>query len=358
MRNKYIYFPVFRIRQQEILVLKKFNFGHKIIPILEFIKEKDRTSNKLSSKKIYSDLINSIKSDYVLLDLPIYFQPTFSTSEEVIKFFRKYVDNMDNRCNFIMQFESLKSKVVPVISSYLTKTGEMNTINEQFNKLSPVYNKLAFRFYTNKFNETFEEAKSIIRKNDLLIYDMDSIPVTSPIVKKNTKELKASFENNLKIVIRSAINEDIQNNKLENGEVIGEADNSIIEYYFKNYNYDAWGDYVGIKKDEISAGGSISPGFIFYDPVENYYYGYKGNIKSLSEFENTIVPEVLKSNIINQIRENDPEYLKNNEGYNTLLRINNGAEKGKNQAKFKKISMEHYLHCIKLKLDKKRIPYE
>jgi hypothetical protein len=309
MNKDFTYLPVFRIRQQEKLVLESFQFGNHIVPLLEIIKEKDRVNNKKSSVTLYSELIESIKAKKVFLDLPISFNPTISTSEEVIKFYRKFVDNIENRIKFLNQFSKLAKKVVPVISSYLLKTGEEDTIRKQYNELKSNFQTIAFRLFTTKFSETFSEIKGVINKSDYIIYDLESIPVTSPAVKKNIAEIRNNYPDNFKIAIRSAINSDIQNSKLENGEVIGEADNSLIDFYEKEYKFDSWGDYAGIKKDEISAGGTISPGFIFFNPVDNDYYGYKGKRKDLSEFENTIIPEVLKSDVLKLIRETNPKYL-------------------------------------------------
>ena len=181
------------------------------------------------------------------------------------------------------------------------------------------------------------------------MFDLDTIPITNPIIRKYTNRILTSFPNNSKVLIRSAINTDILNINLTHNDVIGEADNSLIDFY-KLYNFNSFGDYVGIKKDEIPAGGGISPGFIMYDPLDNVYYGYKGNIKKLSEFEDTIVPDVLNSPVIKNIESTHPTYLSGNPGFDTILRINNNTEPGKSQAKFKKISMEHYLHCIKTKI--------
>jgi hypothetical protein len=116
-------------------------------------------------------------------------------------------------------------------------------------------------------------------------------------------------------------------------------------------NMNAFGDYAGIKKDDLNAGGTISPGFIFYDPVDNLYYGYKGEFKDLIEFENTIVPAVLGSEVIRQMNVENAAFLTGNEGYYTLQAISRGEESGKSQAKFKRIAMEHYLHAIKVRIE-------
>ena len=108
-----------------------------------------------------------------------------------------------------------------------------------------------------------------------------------------------------------------------------------------------------------------SPGFIFYDAVQNSFFGYryrygghkKGETKpKLSEFETTIVPAVLDSNAVARMKTAKQNYLDNkNWGWNILNKIESGKENGKNAAKFKRISMEHYLHCIQQKLRAKEL---
>jgi len=346
-----IYFPLFRWRQQEILVLRSFPFENKMTPLIEVIKEKDRSNNPKSSIEIYFELIENINSEFVLLDLPIYLRPTTSTMVETIKFYRKVISNLNERIKFFTAFNSLSNKTVPVISSLLTETGETNTLLKQTTSLKSIFPVLAFRIFFNNFNDTINEFVSTgIRDEDIILFDLDTIPITNPIIKKYINIILTNFPNNHKVLIRSAVNTDILNVNLTHNDVIGEADNSLIDFYYKSYKFDSFGDYVGIKKDEIPAGGGISPGFIMYDPLDNVYYGYKGNIKKLSEFEDTIVPDVINSPVIKNIESSHPSFLIGNSGYETILRINDNTEPGKSQAKFKKISMEHYLHCIKTKI--------
>ncbi|MCX6299978.1 MAG: hypothetical protein NTY72_12900, partial [Bacteroidetes bacterium] len=132
------------------------------------------------------------------------------------------------------------------------------------------------------------------------------------------------------------------------GEIVYEADNSLLEMFSQQLHFNAFGDFAGIKKDDLTSGGTISPGFILYNPADNLYYGYRGTVKNLAEFETTIVPDVLASPVAAAILAANPDYLNDqNEGWNTLLRIQ-GGETGKSQAKFKKISIEHYLHCMRI----------
>jgi hypothetical protein len=40
-----------------------------------------------------------------------------------------------------------------------------------------------------------------------------------------------------------------------------------------------------------------------------------------------------------------------NKGWQIIIDINKKKEKGKSPAKFKRIGMEHYLHCIKSRIE-------
>ncbi|MCB0720967.1 MAG: hypothetical protein KDC42_01580 [Ignavibacteriae bacterium] len=354
MSFNFKYVPIFRVRQQEIIVLTSFNFSAQMFPLLEIIKEKDRTNNARSSQEIYSNLIQGIDSEKVLIDLPVYFNPTVSTTQEVIRFYRQVISNLDRRIEFYNYFRELNSKVIPVLSSISHITGEENSIQIQRNSIGD-FSIVAYRLYHKRFNKDFAEIKSNISQNDIILYDVDDIPITNPVVKKQSEQIHDELEN-YSVIIRSALNNDIQNNRLQNDQIVGEADNSLIDFYSRDYNFNAFGDYVGIKKDDLTSGGSVSPGFIIYEPVDNVYYGFSGNTRVLSEFEDTIVPQVLNSQIINSMTRYDPRYLdRNNSGYQTLLSINSGNESGKSQAKFKRISMDHYLHSIRTSLINRRI---
>ena len=79
------------------------------------------------------------------------------------------------------------------------------------------------------------------------------------------------IHNVYKVAIRSAINTEIQNTKLDHGEVIADADNSLLEVFHSILQMDAFGDCAGLKKDELSAGGTISPDLFFTSPWIIYF---------------------------------------------------------------------------------------
>ncbi len=353
--------PTFRVRQQENLVLSSFDFGDNMYPLLEIVKEHDRARKadvQKSFEEIHIELINNIKANHVFIDLPVYLKQSGSVKDEVVAFSFSVINNPEKRCEYINKLSVIGPKAIPVISSYLLNTGESDTIQKQFDLLKGNFERIAFRLFPLSFNIDFPILQELIRPNDYIILDLDQIPpYPSPPLKQIIKTLK-EFKGNTKILLRSALNSEIQNVKLDHCQVVMEADNNQIDInQMEAFGVNATGDYVGIKKDELTAGGAISPGFIFYDAIENQYFGYKANIKGeLSEFENTIVPAVLNSPCTIAMQNHNPPYVADgNIGYRTLLNIQAGGESGKSQAKFKRITMEHYLYCLRVKIQIKEL---
>lgn len=350
------YMPTLRARQQEMISLRSFDFGENMFPLIEIVKEKDRSNNARTFSEIYTDLTTAINAQKVFVDLPTYIRDVSGTQDEVLAFNRTVLSNLQNRIAHYNFFASPSNKVIPVVSTLVLKTGEANTITQQFQALKRTFPSVAIRTFTNTFQLDLAEIRALLTADDFLIYDIhEGVSLTSPVIKKDKAALDA-LTAPFKIGLRSAINTDIQNVRLNHGDIVYEADNSLLEMFATPLGFGAFGDYVGIKKDDLTAGGTISPGFILYNPADNLYYGFKGDVKNLSEFETTIVPAVLASPIIPAINAVSADYLNaQNMGWTILQNISAGAESGKSQAKFKRISMEHYLHCIRIGLQTGRI---
>lgn len=359
MDTRLIYMPTFRVRQQETIVLKSFDFGQNIYPLLEIVKEFDRSRKPDSQKSfedIHNELIELISAPHVFVDLPVYLKQSGSVKNEVISFAFSVLNNLEKRCEYINRLVASNKKVIPVISSYLIKTGEPGTIERQHELIAPYFDKIAYRLFPLSFSEDFPVVSRLAGPDDYIIMDLDQINPyhKSPPLRPIVSDLRSN-SNCCKILLRSAINTEIQHVKLDHQQIVYEADNSHIDIeVMGEFGVNATGDYVGIKKDDLTAGGTISPGFIYYDAVENQYYGYKASIKGdLGEFENRIVPDVISSESTRRMLGANPPYVgPNNSGYSTLLNIQMGGESGKSQAKFKRIAMEHYLYCIKTKIEK------
>lgn len=352
MGDSFIYMPTFRSRQQEDKVLREFDFGERMYPLIEVIKEHDRKRKKENQKsfsEIYLDLIDNISSKHVFVDLPLFLPERSSMKDEVIQFVRKVINKVDVRIAYLESLSASSKRIIPVISSYSSKVG-VSYLKLQENNLRKHYKSIAFRSIFKDFDEDWDEIRSLATSDDFVILDLDSIPPYPTPSNKKLINLWKSFDICKKIVLRSTINEDISNVNLEHGEPVFEADNGLQETY-RSLGADIFGDYAGVKKDGLTSGGTISPGFIYYDPTNNEFFGYKGNIKNLAEFENTIIPSVVSSKATKNMIASGRTYLVGNSGWDTLRSIQTTDESGKSQAKFKKIAMDHYLHCMKVKIE-------
>lgn len=348
------YIPTFRSRQQENLVLREFNFGDFIYPMIEIIKPYDRKrppGKQLPFAQIYLDLIKAVQAEKVFVDLPVSLIRRGAMKDEVLSFYLGVIRDQKKRTDHLIELKDAADKIIPVISSYRTLTGEVDTLQSQRDSLEKFYNQIAVRTHYSSLLEEWEEIMQVTHDGDYLIIDFDTLaPYPSPTVKKLMAEWK-NYTKGEVVILRSSINMDISNVGLDHNEIVYEVDNGLIDMYKGQLKAGGFADYAGVKKDDLTTGGTISPGFLLYDPTENNFFGFKGNIKDLSEFEETIVPAILNSEAARNMESSSLPYLKNNPGWAILESISRGEESGKSQAKFKKIAILHYLHCIKTRIE-------
>lgn len=344
------YMPVLRVRQEEVKVLKSFDFGNYIYPCLEIYKEKDSERSTKSFADFHKDLVKKIKAKKVFVDLPVHMKQYRSMKKHVLAFLRKIASNRTERTSYMIELASEADKIIPVISTYFTRTGEPGSIRLQTNDLRPHFKQLAFRTFPDTINNDLPQIQSLALRNDFLIVDLgDVLPDMEDEAFIPILEKLNSFDKCPIIILRSAINK-ITNVALEHGEEIPSIDNSLIDLY-QDYAGTAFADYAGIKKDDVTEGGTISPGFLYYDAVQNSFFGYKGKKKKLDEFTRTIVPAVLSSDATKRMMKSGNYLTSDNAGWQLILAINGGRENGRSMAKFKNIALCHYLHCIKTRID-------
>lgn len=357
------YAPIFRGRQQEIIVLKSFPFGDRIYPVLEIIKELDRkpaTSKKKGKTKpkpektfesVYLPLIDSIPAKHVFIDIPVHIVPRTRMKSETLQFLRTVAGIRSTRTEYMMKFASKSDKVIPVISTYFSKTNEVNSIIKQEKDLRPTFKKLAFRTFPASFSNDIAQIKKIAKATDYVIIDFaekaldlddeDQLDIIDELQKLNCSV----------IVHRCSISSSITNVGLNHGRLVSGIDNSLLDTY-EEFGGTAFSDHVGIKKDDLNEGGTISPGFIYYDATKNQFYGYKGLRKNLDEYERTIVPAVISSSATTRMSAHSIDFLgAANAGWQTIQEIDMGVTSGKSPARFKWISMQHYLHCLKARIE-------
>lgn len=377
MSTQLKYMPILRGRQEEFKVLNTFNYEDRIYPCLEIIKEvmrKDpkprkgsKNSPKLKKTKLFEDdyipLIRSINAKHVFVDLPVHLEEKTGMKIETLKFLRSVVKNREIRTEYIKKFIPLGPKVIPIISTYSEITGERGSISLQEKAIRPHFKSLAFRTFFKTFTRDIQQIRKLADKNDYIIMDWEEmeLDLDDSDVQDVIEDLN-KLDCNV-IIHRNPLPKGITMKGIDHGKIVDTIDNSLIDKYAE-FAGSCFSDYAGIKKDSIEKGGRISPGFIFYDAVENNFYGYRyknGSHKKnekrpeLIEFETTIVPAVIRSSAVKRMQTDSLDYLgTDNVGWKIINNIelgeSLGGESGKSAAKFKRISMLHYLHCLRTKI--------
>lgn len=359
------YVPMLRVRQQEVSVLKSFDFGARIYPCLEIIKELDRqppkpkANAKPSAKpkkikkfeEVYLPLIKEIKAEKVFVDLPVHLKDSSAMKKDTLGFLRTVVALRAKRTEYIKRLSPLADKIIPVISTYHGRTGERNSIKIQESELRPPFKTMAFRTFPDSFFNDISQIEAVAKKTDFIIMDWgDSILDLTDDDQQDIVDKLKTVKCNV-IIHRNSIPKSITNVGLVHNSKVRQIDNSLLDK-FSSFAGKIFSDYSGIKKDEIGNGGTISPGFTFYDAVENSFYGYKGARKDLSEFELTIVPGVISSSATRRMGAHALDFLgTSNIGWKMINRISSKLEPGKSPGKFKRIGVEHYLYCLKLRIE-------
>jgi len=339
--------PLFRGRQQEILVLKSFDFEDRIYPCIEIIKElprkppKPRESAKPNFNKKrktfeseYLELIGSIKAKKIFIDLPVQLKTEKNMPDEVIDFLTRVVRKRELRTEYIKKLTPYANKVIPIISSFYDVNREQGSISKQEKELRPIFPNLAFRCFSLNTLRDIDLIQQVAKDNDYLLMDWEEIELDQDEqieVISELKKMKCTV-----IIHRNPFPLNLTNSGLKHGKIVESIDNSLHDTYSKFAGH-CFSDFAGIKKG-ISEGGMISPGFVYYDAVDNTFYGFRyknGGHKrgetppDISEFETTIVPAIIACEATMRMQSHSFDYLgASNMGWKTIKNIELGENNG------------------------------
>src|SRR5687768_3521061 len=104
------YMPTFRVRQQEMISLGSLDFENHMYPLLEIVKEHDRSrkeDNQKTFEEIHLELIQNISASKVFVDLPVYLKVTGSMKKEVVGFTLGVINNSAIRSAYINRLTPL-----------------------------------------------------------------------------------------------------------------------------------------------------------------------------------------------------------------------------------------------------------
>lgn len=335
------YVPVLRYRREERGALRNTRISVKAMPLLELMKEKagqfrngDFSSTHLRDFEFYNFPF--------MVDFPLYFHITNSTTASIRNFLRQLKQNPNSR---LALFEMLQGNphMIPVISYDTERPYRNGSYQNDANRLRRTFSRLAFRvFESSDFTTVLNDVNAVVQANDILLYDIDNAPHMQQILQQNYRAIQQiKISKSCKtVLIRSAINPDIVFNRLVDGTPVLRADNTLLQAY-TGYGFDAFGDFAGIRKDQsITDGGPEDPsaGFLFYSWSNNCFYGYKGRIADWGEFTNHIKPTVMASQSWNRY---SAQHHNDCPGCSSI-----SNNPGNSAGNWKRISVMHYLHTM------------
>ncbi len=250
--------------------------------------------------------------------------------------------NPSLRLNYFNQL--VGNNIIPVITYNPNIPFTHGSLTNENNSLRPLFGQLAVRIFVNHGSSALNEISKLLMPGDLVILDLDTAPHSHPAFQAIYSQLTsvAKSKGATSVLMRSAINTDITNTGLTNGLVVNGVDNSLLSSY-QNYGFDAFGDFCGIKKDDLTDGGRPSPGCLFYHWPTNSFYGHKGLYLDITTFTSMVVPSLTNSI---QWSSYFPAHKQNCAGCKTVENIVNGNESANSAPKWKIIMSSHYLYTM------------
>ena len=344
------YVPVLRYRQEERRALSLVKLTPKIMPLIEIVSEKTNIRNKEGFGPLYTKELKNVGVP-LMVDFPMYLSLSRSTKPATFSFLSPIQTNINLRIEYFKKLRFVPD-ITPVVT-YIPQKHYKGSAREikhpiilEANELRKIgFTRLAFRLYIRGLNGALQDVSSVIKKGDILLLDLE-------------KQLHQKLEHQhlypqvislgkahdcVVVIIRSAINDDITNVGLIDGQPVGNIDNTLINKY-KTLGFDAFGDYAGLKRDRLYKGGpGGTPGFLFYFRTKNEYIGFKGHDTVLQEYSQHILPSVFHSSYFNK---SSDTHLSTCPGCSTIIDLYNKSGKCDSHAKWKGLAVMHYLHTM------------
>lgn len=345
-----IYVPMLKNRSIEMNIIRDFTqhklWGPFIIPLIELVQEKTKTNAKATTIEELTELI-STSNQKMFIDF--YHSTRINNTQQSIK---EYLAKINRSTEFHLQemekFKEVNQCVIPVVS-YLPEL-PLDAITKQIKRdsstLKNLYPTLAFRIRSSNFNDLMPSLKPLMNKNDFLLLDIGNASYSNPVFNKTWIELlKFGKDTNTRtIILNDNRPSTLYNKNMNNNEPIPEIDNGLRDF-FQFKHFDGFGDYAGITSALPSTGGSISPAGVYYSKEYNCFIAYRGKANKLSEFPDTIAPNIYNSEYWKEFSD---EHHQKCPGCMNIARIldKDNDFTGKSQAIWKGIEISHYIYSI------------
>jgi hypothetical protein len=274
-----MYIPVLKGRMYENKFLSKHNdlLSEEIMPLIEIIQNKMGYTycRDISDFVGYYD---SIIGKPYFLDL-FTFDPDMYKGhdrDQIIFAYQQRATRPEHYIEYLNNIVEITNSdyAIPVISFSSGRDFKVLSpvdFKKFFEKINSTTNRCAYRVHYKYLNEYIDEIEKYIRPNDFFMLDINESVIEPFIFDIETiLELESECK---KIVIHSPRPRDIKNGLYPDGNFTKLIDNSIrVEY--KDYGFDGFGDYAGLK-DTLPSKGSNGMGAalgMFYVNDNNQFF--------------------------------------------------------------------------------------
>lgn len=329
------YYPILKNRQIETKILKNLitsNDYENVFPIIEMIKWKS-VSNKRIDFIEELELTNPTNEFFVDI---VRVQSKTSYGNSIVDFLL----DVSKKINYDKLFKEITStkKGIPLISLSHDFYFDKGEIKQLFTSLK--VKPKAIRLYLDYYHYFDFSILDSFTKDDYFFFDIGEQDINSSTLRILYKSI-TKYNKNTNIIILNSPRKDFQNLDIIDGDIIMMINNSAFEDYSAR-NFGGFGDYASTTGNMPTKGGAISPAAVFYHQDENVFYGFRGG-RDLDEFKDHIIPGIKKSTAWNFLSK---EHLINCPGCKMIIDIESGIENGRNQGKWKGITMNHYIYSI------------
>lgn len=269
-----MYIPVLKNRLFENKFLREQSsyFDERVIPLIEILNQKiGRTTLEVDELlSIYDSYINSS----YFVDFFTFEEGEYSKHDpNQVPF---YIAHRNDTINDYFDLLSLVCDTehgIPVIS---IKKGrefllDRASIKSLIQMLQALTSKIAVRVQSSLLQNFFMEIDPLLRKDDLLIYDINEDSIQSKFF---DRKLLSSKSSSYKVILlHSPRSSKLNNGSYLDGDYTGLIDNSIKVNY-KKLGFDGFADYAGLK-NVLPTDGSNGKGAalgLFYDSSNNQFF--------------------------------------------------------------------------------------
>jgi len=340
-----LYVPILKNRSVEVSVLEdllKIPLSEHTTPLVEIIQERVRSNSPSPFVEQLAKLLSQNPDrSQLFVDVPRLSAPSGIPSP-VREFLIRANRDHSFWLSMLLSLAGLPG-VVPVVS-YNPLLVPGTELLDHISLLRRQFETLAFRLTAGTFPDVFPLiARDCIKEQDFVMLDIGSAGHTNPVLKSMYEAVRQQKGHigYTSVIVHSPRRRELTNKSLEDGKPIVEIDNSLRDF-FRVHHFDGFGDYAGITSDLPTTGGSISPAGVYYSFADNVFVGFRRHLR-LSEFEEYIAPAIVASPYWQQY---SPEHHERCPGCREILKISAGKQKGSSQAKWKGITMAHYIYAI------------